>query len=417
MILQAYFSRLPLTDRITFSRELWSGFFYGIFAGLAIPLIPIVARRIGMSPEAITFMVTTQYVGALLGVFAGRFADRGRKMPWAVWPNVAARGLIGLLAFTSTPLPYLVVVSAFYFLCNLSGPAYSHIMRTNYSDAHRGRLMGNVRILIVAVSAVLSSAAGIVLAADEVIVRWLFPVAAFFGVLASLTFGTIKARRGPPLIVEPRAGSGRSAFSILRKNRLFLVFMGLLFLCAMPDKLSVSLEPIWMVDTLHLGYGEASFLLGTVVSIVAVFGYWFWARTLKRINPFLLLSLVALLYAGRYYAMALTRTGPQLLAMSFFSGLTNAGWDLVPLFCMIALADVSNFSLYFGLNTTLFGVRGLIGPTIGTWLFASGTLSMHGIFWVIAGLLTIGAVSMYFFSRNPAVRATLAPAARRALQR
>ena len=417
VILKGYFSRLPLTDRITFARELWSAFFYGIFSGLALPLIPLVARRIGMSTGAIAAMVTTQFAGALLGVFAGRLADRGRKMPWAVWPTVAARGLIGLLAFASTPGSYLVVVSAFNILINLSPPAYGSIMRTNYSDEHRGRLMGNVRIIIVVVSAAFSSLAGIILAADEAIIRWLFPVAAVFGVISSLTFRTIKVRKGPLLHVEPGPRTARATLGMLRENRLFLTFMALLFLCAFPDKIAVSLEPIWMVDFLHLGYGQASFLLGTVVSVVSIFGYWFWARALKRTNPFLVLSLVVLLYAGRFFSMALTRTGTQLFAMSFFSGLTNSGWDLVPLFCMIALSDMSNFSLYFGLNTTLYGVRGLFGPTIGTWLFASGTLSMNGIFWLIAGLLTTGALSMFLFSRRPSVRATLTPAARQALRR
>jgi MFS family permease len=412
VILKGYLSRLPLTDRITFAKELWAGFFYGIFAGLALPLIPIVARRIGMSPEAITAMVTTQFAGALLGVIAGHFADKGRKMPWATWPNVAARGVLGLLAFAATPVPYLVVVSTFNILLNLSAPAYGSIMRTNYSNEHRGRLMANVRILIVVVSALFSSIAGIVLAADEAIVRWLFPVAALFGVLSSLTFRTIKVRRGPLLPAEPGHKSARASLGVLGKNRLFLLFMALMFLCAFPDKIAVSLEPIWMVDFLHVGYGEASFLLGTVVSLAGILGYWFWARALKRANPFLVLSLVVLLFAGRFYSMALTHATSQLFVMSIISGLTNAGWDLVPLFCIIALSDTSNFSLYLGLNTTLYGVRGLIGPTIGTWLYASGTLSMYRIFWLIASLLATGALSMFLFSRRPAIRNASLPRAR-----
>lgn len=417
MTLKDYFSRLPLTDRITYATDLRSSVFYGIFAGIAIPLIPIVARRIGMSPEAITIMLTSQFAGALLGVFVGRLADRGKKMPWAVWPNVLCRGLIGLLAVASSPLSYLVVASGFYILLNLSGPAYGSIMRTNYSDAYRGRLMGNVRILVVIVSASFSSVAGIVLAADEAIVRWLFLVAAFFGVLASFTFGRIKVRKGPLLAAAQAPRPARATLGMLRRNRLFLSFLALMFLCAFPDKFSVSLEPVWMVDVLHLSYGEASFYLGTIVSLASIVGYWFWARALKRTNPFRVLALVVMLFAGRYFSMALTRTAPQLLAMSILSGITNVGWDLVPLFCMIALSDMGNFSLYFGLNTTLYGVRGLVGPAIGTWLYATGTLPLHGIFWLIGGLLSVGAVSLFFFSRKPAVRAALTPAAREALRR
>jgi hypothetical protein len=62
-MLKGYLSRLPLTDRITFSRELWSGTFYGILTGIALPLVTIMARKIGVSTRAITAMVTMQFLG------------------------------------------------------------------------------------------------------------------------------------------------------------------------------------------------------------------------------------------------------------------------------------------------------------------------------------------------------------------
>jgi len=399
-MLKGYLSRLPLTDRITFSRELWSGTFYGIFAGIALPLVTIMARRIGMSPEAITAMVTMQFVGALFGVILGHAAAHRSKMPFVVWPGVAARGLIGLLAFARTPLPFLVIASAFNLLVNLGGPAYASIMRRNYGNANRGRLMGNIRILVTIVSALFSAAAGIVLVENEHIVRWLFLVAAVFGVLSSLTFSTIKVRREPELSPEPRVRSAGSGLRLLGSNRPLLLFLGILFLCAMPDKLAVPLEPIWMVDVLHIGYGEASFLLGSVVSLASVAGYFIFARALKRVNSFTLLSVVALVYAGRFAAMALARTSSQLLPMSILSGLANAGWDLVPLFCMIALSDASSFSLAIGLHWTLFGIRGLAGPSIGTFLYSTGALSLNGIFWLIAALLAFGAGMMMLFARR-----------------
>jgi hypothetical protein len=399
-MLKGYFSRLPLTDRITFSRELLSGTFYGIFAGIALPLVTIMARRIGMSTGAITAMVTMQFVGALFGVILGHAAARRPKMPFVLWPNVAARGLIGLLAFARTPVPFLVIASAFNLLVNLGGPAYSSIMRTNYSGPNRGRLMGNIRILVTIVSAIFSFAAGIVLIRNEAVVRWLFLVAAAFGVLSSLTFATIKVRREPGLLPYGGTAPGGSGLGLVRANRPLLVFLGMLFLCAMPDKLAVPLEPVWMVDVLRISYGDASFLLGSVVSLASVAGYFIWARALKRVNPFVLLSLVALVYAGRFAAMALVHDSSQLLPMSILSGLANAGWDLVPLFCMISLSDASSFSLAIGLHWTLFGIRGMAGPSIGTFLYSSGILSLNGMFWLIAALLAVGACSMMLFARR-----------------
>ena len=399
-MLKGYLARLPLTDRITFSRELWSGTFYGIFAGIALPLVTIMARKIGMTTAAITAMVTMQFVGALFGVVLGHVAARRAKMPFVLWPNVAARGLVGLLAFARSPVFFLVIASLFFLLLNFSAPGYASIMRTNYSDPYRGRLMGNIRVLVTIVAALFSAASGIVLVRNEQIVRWLFLVAAAFGVAASFTFATIKVRRVPEQREGPRVSLARSGFRLLAGNRRLMIFFGVLFLCATPDKLAVPLEPVWMVDVLHISYGQASFMLGSVVSLGSVAGYFIWARALKRTSSFTLLSFVSLVYACRFAAMALARTGGQLLPMSIFSGLANAGWDLVPLFCMITLSDPASFSLAIGVHTTLFGIRGLAGPWIGTLLYSSGALSLSAIFWLIAGLLAFGAVMMMLFARR-----------------
>jgi MFS transporter, DHA1 family, staphyloferrin B biosynthesis exporter len=398
--IREYLARLPLTDRITFSWDLSCALSVGVFTGLSAPLIPIVARRIGMSVAGISAMVTMQFVGALFGVLFGRLADKRRKMPFAIVPGLVGRSLIALLAFARTPVSYLVIASSFNFLSNLGSPAYLSIMRSNYSDANRSRLMGNVRVAIVVVSAVFSTVAGLVLDADENVVRWMFPVAAVFGVISSLTFARIKVRKTLVLPSDPTPPSFLASVRTMRRNTPFLIFMGILFLCSMPDKLAVPLEPIWLVDSLHLDYGEASFLLGTVVSLASVAGYVIWARALRRANSFSVLSVVVLLFAARFLALGLARTSHQLLPMCILTGLVNAGWDLVPIFCLMAMADRTNFSLYIGVHMTLFGVRGLAGPFIGTFLYTSGALPLNAIFILIAAALFLGAAMLAVFSRT-----------------
>jgi hypothetical protein len=402
-MLREYFARLPLTDRITFSKELPAAVCYGVFAGLALPLIPIVARRIGMTPAGITAMVTMQFVGALFGVLVGHLADRRAKMPLFTWPSIMARAMIGLLAFARTPAAYLVVVSLFNLLVNLGGPAYSSIMRSNYSDANRGRLMGNIRMVVVIVASLLSSIAGVLLGANEALVWWLFLVAAGFGILSSIIFNGIRVRREPDFPRDAPVSFGH-AFRTVAKNAPFLLFMGILFLCATPDKLAVPLEPIWLVDFLHLGYGEASLLLGTIVSMASIAGYFLWARALKRFNSFSVLAVVVFLFAARFASLGLARTSSQLLPMSILSGIVNAGWDLVPIFCIIALSDKSNFSMYIGFNTTCFGIRGLVGPSIGTFLYSAGVLPLNGIFLMISALLVFGGATLWVFSRRAGAR-------------
>jgi hypothetical protein len=252
---------------------------------------------------------------------------------------------------------------------------------------------------------VVSTLAALWLARDEGAVKWLFLLSSGFGVLSSLAFSRIRVRREPVLAGERPVGSIRSSFQAVRRNAPFMIFMGIMFLCATPDKLAVPLEPIWLVDFLHLGYGDASLLLGTVVSTASIVGYFLWARALKRFNTFAVLTAVVFLFAGRFLALGLARTPMQLLPMGVLSGIVNAGWDLVPIFCIIALADRSNFSLYIGVNTTFFGIRGVVGPTIGTFLYSTGLLPLSWIFIVISILLAAGGVALAVFSHSHGVRA------------
>jgi hypothetical protein len=400
------FARLPLTDRVTFAIELWASLFFGVFAGLALPLITVVARTIGMSAAAINAMVTAQFIGALFGFYLGHLANSTRAvMPLAVWPSLIGRAAIGLLAFVKTPGPYLLIVSLFYVLTNVNGPAYSSIMRSNYSDAHRSRIMGDIRIVVVVVSAVSSGAAGIILARNESVMRWLFLVAAAFGVASSAIFSRIKVRRGPAAALAVQRPSLLQSVKIIRGNAPFLVFLGLFFFCAGFDKLAIPLEPIWLVDGLRISYSDTSFMLGTVISLASIAAYFLWARALRRFNCFTLIAFNVVIFAARFAALAAARTSAQLLPMSILSGMCNAGWDLIPIFCMIALTGSQNFSVFMGLSTTLYGVRGLIGPSIGTLLYTSGAMSLDGILWMISGLLFLSSIGMFVFARKAGRRA------------
>jgi hypothetical protein len=226
-MLRAYFARLPLTDRVTHWWDLWASLAYGFFSGGCLTFLSIAARRAGVSDAGMALMLTMPYVGMLSGILLGHLAERHGPMPFYLWPTLASRASLLALPLVKGPIGFLAVAAAFHLLANLGGPAYASMMRSNFSDEHRGRLMGNVRVLIVVVAAGTSWAAGAVLERWPGSWHWLFAGASAVGIVALLFFARIRPRRwipaGRPPAGLPAGRPGLRACQILRRDGAFLV--------------------------------------------------------------------------------------------------------------------------------------------------------------------------------------------------
>ena len=395
-LLDRYFRRLPLTDRVTHYLDLWSALLFGVFNGLTLSLSTIVARRIGVDSTQMAVMLTMPFVGQLLNLYLGHLSSKRAKMPLVFWPGFVSRTLLVGMVFVSSPGPYFLLMSAYNLVSTLSGPAYASIMRSNFSDRHRGELMGNSRIGIMLSSALFSYLAGAALEALPGGYRWVFPLGALFGAASSLAFRRIRVRRGDDLRPPP-GFSFLDALRSVRKDRTYLAFLVLVFLCAGPNKLAIPLEPIWFVDHLHIDYQQAGFVLGTIGSICGVLGYLFWGRITRARDPLVLLAIDLVLFMARYPILALATTPAHLVIASVLSGFANAGFDLLMLFSVMKLARGRSFALAVGLHSAFVGVRGLIGPSIGTFLYATLGVSIPAIFWMITAATGVGIAALAVF--------------------
>jgi MFS family permease len=396
-IVASYFGKFSLSDRATLVYDGSSGFWCGIFNGLALPLVGVVGRKLGMGPSMLALLMGSQFVGLLLNLWFGHLARSGDLRAYVFWPSFLARVSVALVALVVKPEAFLFVMGFYYIASGLPGPAYSSIMRSNYSDAARGRAMGHIRIIMMTVSALCAAFAGAFLQAFPSGYRIIFPVAAGAGALSSLLFLKVKPRvRAEEKAAEPEGGFGKS-LALLGKDRAFLVFMAIYFVAGFPDKIMIPLEPIRLVDELGAGYGAAGLLLGTVPLLGAVLGYFICSRLSGKADPFLLLVATVALASTRFLGFALAKAPAHLMPGSFLNGVANAGWDLLPLFTILLFADRSRLGLYMGLHNTLVGLRGLIGPALGTWLYEGMGMRIVDIYWLAFGLEAAGALLLAAF--------------------
>ncbi|MGQ9629859.1 MAG: MFS transporter [bacterium] len=396
-MLRRYFSRFPLMDRVTHYNDFRAAIFFGVFNGLALPFVPIIARRLGMSSTGMAVMLSMSFVGSLFNLYFGHLSEQRAKMPFVFWPGITSRLLFLGIFFVHTPFWFLIIMSLYYLISTIPGPAYASIMKSNYSDFYRGRLMGNIRIAVTTTSAICAYLAGRILEWNGQAYRWLFPLAALFGIMGSLAFRRIRVRRERREMLPQDQFSFLEALRSIRSDRLFLIYMALFFLCAGPNKLVIPIEPIRLVDELHMDYHGAGLILGTVTFVFGILGYYIWGRASANRDPFKLTVLVLALSTVRLLVLALATDQYQLIIGSITQGLSNSGFDFIPMFTIMRFAGDRKLSLYIGFHSTMVGIRGIIGPFLGNFLFASVGLTTVQIYWLVFALTALGVLAMYIF--------------------
>jgi MFS family permease len=405
----AYFKSYPFRDRGMLLIDSRAAFFFSIFNGLAIPLAGVVGRKLGMDAQALALLTSLTFVGSILNLLTGHLSDRGHRVGWVAWAGISSRAAVVLTGLATGPRGYLASMGTYNLANTLGSPAYSSVMRSNYSDAHRGRAMSDIRVLIQIVSAACAALAGWALDAAPWAFRIVFPIAGVAGILSSLQFMRVKDRGAPDRKArDPGAPPGgnalrrgsagfRDSLRTLRGDTAFLVYMAIFFIVGMPDKLVSALEPIRLVDELGIDYAKAGLILGTLPIVTAILGYLALSRLSRRIDPFILLVACILLSAPRYLSFALATSPLHLVPMALLGGVANAGWDLLPLFTVMLFAKPERLSLYMGMHNALIGVRGIIGPAFGSWLYVSRHVEIASIYWVSFAISVSSAILLTVF--------------------
>jgi predicted MFS family arabinose efflux permease len=381
---------------VTHYRELWSAALYGVFNGLTLSLSTIVAQRIGVSTTQMAVMLAVPFVGQLLNLYFGHLTAKSNPTPLVFWPGFVSRTLLVGMVFVRTPEPYFLLMSAYNLVSAFSGPAYASIMRSNYGERHRGKLMGNARIVIMLSSGLFSFLAGTALELLPGGYRWIFPLGALFGGASSLAFRPIRVRRSSD--TRPAAHAAfLDTLRSLRKDKVYIAFQLLLLLCTGPNKLAIPLEPIWFVDHLHIDYHQAGLFLGTVYSVCCILGYLAWGRLTRNRDPHPLLMIVLTLYLFRYPVLALASKPGHLAFASVLAGFSDSGFELVMLFSVIRLSRGKSLAVAMGLHSAFLGVRGLVGPFIGNYLYTVVGLPIATIFWIITAATAVGILAFGAF--------------------
>lgn len=360
-------SELPLHTRHTFYYDLRSAFLFGIFGGFFFPFIAIVGRKIGATDIQIAALSAAPLISNAFALFWTEDIFGKGRVWYVVWPNAAGRALLTGMFLVASPFWYTVLIFVYMLVTAVPFPSYASIMKTNYPDEFRGRLMSYVRAGIAALWIIASAVGGFYLEKDTSNYRYLFPVAAVFGVLSALQFGYIKVRR------EKRA---REDFTGLRhlasplKDSAFGRFLIAYSLFELALLLSTPVYTLVLVDEVHIS-NIATGVYGSIFSATWLAGFFFWGRFVDRhplsntlVAVFSTACVIPLIYlvSRSVYVLSLAQAA---------TGFLFAATELVGFVIITRIATHRDVPGYMAAHVSFGALRGATAPFIGVALYSS----------------------------------------------
>lgn len=360
------FKDLPFHVRHTFYYDLRSAMLVGVFGGLLLPFVSIVGRKIGASNLQIALLTAAPYLAnAFTLLWTEDIFGKGRVW-YVVWPCVAGRGLLVAMFWVYTPSWYTAVILVYMFITAIPFPSYASIMKTNYPETLRGRLMSYVRVGTALVWIVSSAVAGSVLERGTWNYRYIFPLAAVFGVLSALQFRSIKVRRE-----ERKKESiwGIRGLGVPLKDPVFLRFLAVYTLFESGMLLALPVFSLVLVDEARIT-NFATGIYGSVFSGMWLAGFFFWGRFMDRTSVRTTLMLIFTTACLMPLLYIITRDIVLLGAAQGVAGFVFAAVELANYIVIIRMAEPKEVPHYMAASIALGGARGAVAPFIGAAVYS-----------------------------------------------
>ena len=340
---------------------------FAVFAALTVPFNGIILRReLGASATQLAILASAGAAFNLFSLLWVRALDGRAPLPYAVWPGFIARSLFLLVPLIHSPWGFVSLLAASSLAGTLAEPANAAVMQRLYPREQRGRALGMVRMAGGAVTVALALLAGKLLALIDY--RIMFPIAAIFGMSASLRYRRIPVPETPGDRGE--RVSLRAAFAAVRRDQRFQRLLFGHFVFGAGIWLMMPATPLLLVDVLQASTAHVG-VFAAVGGLAGLVGNFCWGRLIDGRSGVIVLRLVYTVgvISPLVYLVA---ENPWLLLMTAVTeALMTSGLDLVWIMCLMDTAGSRRTAQYVAISSTLAGVRGIVCPLLSAALIST----------------------------------------------
>ncbi|MGE5654443.1 MAG: MFS transporter [Bacillota bacterium] len=389
--------------RHNFTHHVIADSLFALFAGSAFPFVMPVLIRLGATDLWVGAAQAAPFIGLLFSFYWGHFSEGRPKVPIIVYSAVVARLLFIALAMMISPAAFVGMYVVYQLVINAGGPAFPGLVQKIYPAEFRGRMVGTTRLFLGAMQIAATFVAGRTL--DRLGHRLWWSLAAGIGILSALVFARIREPQDPGTsAIRPTFSIGEQV-ALLGRDRAFLLFLLGCTIMGLGNLISSPAIPLYQVKHLALSSQQ----LATVSMIYTTFwlsSYPIWGWVIDRLKPIYAVIGAVSMFALANLSYSLGYGLPSVLIASTLFGIGDSGLDLGWNNQVMRLTK-DKVSTYSGLYLTFLGLRGTIGPLLGSLLLP--VIGLRPIFLLSTVIIIVGLVPFFFVERTAAGRTPSGP--------
>ena len=402
---------IPYMSRPTFRYEIISTVFLGVGSGLFTPeFCKLFAKKTLEADKWLVAAVLAQLaLGFLFGAFLGSYLRRRRRIPYIVGGRLVIAAVmlaIALLPPTrESRIPYVALMLLPALLAAVTINAMSSIWHSNYPSEVRGQIFSRRFIVFMSVGAISIKLAGYALDAwPSWAHRLIYSAGAACMVASALSIAKVRVRGERSMLRSEKTGpfSPLEGFRLLGRDREYRRFMAWQFLSG--SMVLLTLPPIILMldDRLGVNYAEGTTALVLVPVVVCLLAAPFLGRLFDT--------------AGITRFRALGAASWAASRAVLFLGIANHSWTLVlASFVLVGLGKATGglafnighthfarpeeTQVYMGIHMTLAGLRELVMPFLGVWLYSMPQIGINVL--LIAAAIQFVAATGFAISPAP----------------
>ena len=364
-----------------FAVDAFAAGFFAIFQGLTSPFIAVIAVRRGAVPWQIGWITAVPATALLLATWYGRLAEGRSRVPLVVFATGIARLFLLAAGWAHGVWVYLLSYTAFNAVNAAGSPAYTAIERNIYHEKWRGQLMGGVKFVLGLCQFLTMLVAGPLL--DRYHAGPVFTVAVLFGLASAGTFALMREPASPP---RPKTGGATSPRALLAADPRFARMVLAVTLVGGANFLVAPAYPIYWVHRLHLTNAHVAWI-NAAYSLAWMACYPLWGRLCDRRRPAAAVLAGLASYVGPPLLYAIGANLPLALLGGWMQGMGDSALDVGWQNHVMRLGG-PRVGTYAGAYYTFMGVRGTIGPLLGSLIVLR--FGLEPVFLVALALIACG---------------------------